>query len=77
MPEVVEALVRYGFEELDLGAIWCSHYEENRRSRRVIEKCGFRYVFTEQISDEFQADRPTRFYVMLRPDWERRETACG
>ena len=76
MPEVVEALVRYGFEELDLGAIWCSHYEENRRSRRVIEKCGFRYVFTEQISDEFQADRPTRFYVMLRPDWERRETAC-
>ena len=77
MPEVVEALVRYGFEALDLGAIWCSHYEENRRSRRVIEKCGFRYVYTENISDEFQADRPTRFYVMLRPDWERREKACG
>ena len=70
MPEVVRALIRYGFEELDLKEIWCSHYEENGRSRRVIEKCGFQYVFTQRLSDEFLPDRPTRFYVLLRQQWE-------
>jgi len=71
MPEVVAALLAYGFTQLHLAAIWCGCYEENARSRRVIEKCGFTYVLTERLSDEFFPDRPTRLYVLLRQDWER------
>ena len=44
MPEVVEELLRWGFEELGMDAIWCGHYEENVRSRRVVEKSGFTFV---------------------------------
>lgn len=39
MPEAVQALLRYGFGELKLEAVWCSHYDWNRQSRRVLEKC--------------------------------------
>ncbi len=77
MPEVVERLIDYGFREMGLHEIWCTHYEENLRSRRVIEKCGFSYVFTERLSDQFVADRPTRFYVLLRQTWEKGGVACG
>ena len=71
IPEVVRELLRYGFEDLGLQEIWCSHYQENDRSRRVIEKSGFTYAFAEKLSDEFFPDRPTCFYFMLRDQWER------
>lgn len=41
IPEAVEKLLEYGFRELGLAAVWCSHYAGNQKSRRVIEKCGF------------------------------------
>lgn len=72
MPEVVAELLRYGFEELGLEEIWCTHYQENSQSRRVIEKSGFTYAFTEKITDEFFPDRPTCFYFMTREMWEKR-----
>lgn len=72
MPEVVEELLRYGFEEKKLDEIWATHYQENQRSRRVIEKSGFLYAFTERLSDEFYEDRPTCFYFMTRDVWEAR-----
>ena len=71
MPEVVEELLRFGFTQLGLEEIWCTHYQENSQSRRVIEKTGFTYAFTERLSDEFFPDRPTCFYFMTRDQWER------
>jgi RimJ/RimL family protein N-acetyltransferase len=70
IPEVVAELLRYGFEDLGFSEIWCTHYEENHRSRRVIEKSGFLYAFTEKLSDEFFPDRPTCFYFLTRDIWE-------
>lgn len=77
MPEAVMALLRYGFAQLGMREIWCAHYEGNARSRRVIEKCGFTYVFTVRLSDEFYPDRPTLLYVRLREDWEKGEEGHG
>ena len=77
MPEVCRELLRYGFEELALDTIWCTHYAENSRSRRVIEKCGFTYAFEERLTDEFHPDRPTRFYFLLRQDWKKEGTRRG
>lgn len=71
MPEVVEELLRFGFVQLGLEEIWCTHYQENDRSRRVIEKTGFSYAFTERLTDEFFPDRPTCFYFMTRQQWEK------
>ena len=48
VPEVVREVLRYGFEELKLDRIWCMHFDFNERSKRVIEKCNFRYIKTEE-----------------------------
>lgn len=72
MPEVVGELLRYGFEDLLLDEIWATHYKENARSRRVIEKSGFVYAFTENLTDEFYPDRPTCFYFLTKDAWEIR-----
>lgn len=77
MPEVVAELLRYGFEDLGLDAIWCGHYAGNDRSRRVVEKSGFTFVFSQRLSDEFMEDRLTYLYVYLRQDWERRKRQNG
>jgi|LSQX01.3.fsa_nt_gb ribosomal-protein-alanine N-acetyltransferase len=71
MPEAVRALVGYGFGPLDLEALTCGHFVSNSQSRRVIEKCGFRFVkhstfFARQLQQEI-ADMK---YILLRSDWE-------
>lgn len=43
MTEAAEAVIAYGFEKLSLSLISCTCYTFNKRSRRVIEKCGFEY----------------------------------
>lgn len=48
MPEAVKCLLDYGFSELFLDLIWCRHYDFNHNSRRVIEKCGFKYRYTKK-----------------------------
>lgn len=46
MTEAVRAVIRWLFEDAGLDFIIVAHYARNDRSRRVIEKCGFRYVKT-------------------------------
>lgn len=48
IPEAVKRLLDYGFHELQIDVIWCGHFDFNERSKRVVEKCGFRYNFTQQ-----------------------------
>ncbi|MFV0342597.1 MAG: GNAT family N-acetyltransferase [Anaerocolumna sp.] len=58
IPEAVNAVLDYGFETLGLDAFTCCHFTENSQSRRVIEKCGFR--FTKQ--SEFHARQLQRSF---------------
>ncbi len=44
MPEAVKAVIRYLFERVKLDFILVGHFEWNRQSARVIEKCGFQYI---------------------------------
>ncbi len=43
MSEAAPAIIRHGFENMNLKLISCYHFEDNERSRRVIEKCGFTF----------------------------------
>ena len=71
MPEAVRELLRYGFEDLGLETIWCGHYDFNARSRRVVEKCGFRYRFTEQTWVELMGEERTELhYALTREEWQ-------
>ena len=68
MPEAVKRVIRYGFEECCLDALTVCHFEENDRSRRVIEKCGFRYV-DDNVWHAEQLDRDVveKRYILMRP----------
>jgi [ribosomal protein S5]-alanine N-acetyltransferase len=50
MTEAVLRSIRYAFEELGLEHLTVFHFPFNGRSRRVIEKCGFRYTGTRHAS---------------------------
>lgn len=44
MPEAVNAVLGYLFVTLKLDFALVGHFDRNRQSARVIEKCGFRYL---------------------------------
>ncbi len=46
MSEAVKEVIRYLFEEEKYYIVSCYHYPFNTRSKRVIEKCGFKYEGT-------------------------------
>lgn len=61
MTEAARAVLRYGFHVLELELISAYHYPDNRRSQRVIEKCGFHFegrqrqtevLFNGKVCDE-------------------------
>ena len=73
IPEAVAELLRYGFEELGLQTIWCSHYDGNGKSRRVIEKCGFRFQFSRETEVTLMNERRlTHFYALTKEVWQAR-----
>jgi putative acetyltransferase len=46
MTEAATAAIRYAFEHMDIKLLTVHHYSHNVRSKRVIEKSGFRYEGT-------------------------------
>ena len=73
VPEAVEALLGYGFTELDLRRIWCGHYAGNWRSDRVIRKCGFRYQFSRTERAALMGEvRQTYYFMQTREEWRER-----
>ena len=48
IPEAAQEILRHGFEDLCMRAIWCGYYDGNDKSRRVQEKLGFCYHHTTQ-----------------------------
>lgn len=47
MPEAVEAVLEDAFLQMGVELIWCGHYAFNTSSKRVIEKSGFIYQFSQ------------------------------
>ena len=72
MPEAVKAVVGYLFETEKLDFLIISHYAFNTQSRRVIEKCGFRYIKTIDLQTRYNTVEPTLVYILHNP--ERRKT---
>lgn len=48
MPEAVKEIIRYAFQDLKLLTLWCGYYEGNKKSKRIQDKCGFKYDHTEK-----------------------------
>ena len=74
MPEAVTTVTRYLFEVEKLDFLICGHFERNARSRRVIEKCGFRYIKATEFETRYGTVEKCSDYILYHP--ERRKDLC-
>lgn len=66
MPEAVAAVIEFAKNELELEVLWCGHFDTNKNSRRVIEKCGFDYKFTKDtVLPRFDNKRMTTLFYWI------------
>jgi len=74
MPEVVKAVIDWLFNEEKLDFIIVGHFDWNAQSRRVIEKCGFRYIKTTKFETRYDTVETSLEYILYNP--ERRNVEC-
>ena len=73
MPEAVKVILEYGFTDLGFQRIWCGHYGGNWRSKRTMEKCGFRYQFSRtEFVQLIGETRQSYFYLLTKESWRER-----
>lgn len=72
MTEAAKAVIDYGFRELGLTVMAICTGPENKRSQRVIEKCGFKFEGRQRRGYRIYngTDRDNMVYSMLREEWE-------
>ena len=71
MPEAARELLRHAFEDLGMQKVWCGYYDGNAKSKRVQEKCGFRYQWTTEGVDVplMHEKRTGHVNCMTREEW--------
>lgn len=73
VPEAVRCLLARCFNALDIDRVWCGYYDGNIRSRRVMDKCGFRFHHTEEGKISPLGDvRTEHFSLITKDEWEKR-----
>lgn len=68
MPEAVKAVIDYCFHTLGYDWLTCSHFLWNSQSRRVIEKCGFRFFEEGRFETRYDTVETTRDYIIYNPN---------
>ena len=67
MPEAVKAVIQYLFEVENLDFILVGHFERNRQSARVIQKCGFKYIKTIPYKTQYDTVETTMKNILYNP----------
>ena len=72
MPEAVKEMLRHAFEGCGMQKVWSGYYEGNIKSKRVQEKCGFRYQWRSEDVDVPLMHEKRTGYVSLttKGDWQ-------
>ncbi|MBR3539317.1 MAG: GNAT family N-acetyltransferase [Eubacterium sp.] len=75
MPEAVMEMLRHAFEECGMQRVWIGYYEGNTKSRRVQEKCRFRYQWrSENVDVPLMHEKRTGHVSSMTKDqwqWDR------
>lgn len=71
--EAVRELMRYAFADLNIKKVWCGYFDGNEKSKRVQEKCGFQYQFTNKdkewpLMNDIRTEHIT---CITKEQWER------
>ncbi|CCX62272.1 uncharacterized protein BN727_00441 [Bacteroides sp. CAG:598] len=71
IPEAVNRLLIRCFDELDIKRVWCGYYDGNIKSRRVMDKCGFKFHHTEEGKTSPLGDiRTEHFTLLTKEEWK-------
>lgn len=68
MPEAVNEVIRYCFDDLEMDALFCAHFVRNPQSKRVIEKCYFQFLKDILYESRMGIMEETKLYVRYRND---------
>ena len=71
MTEAVKEMLRHAFEDLGMQKVWIGYYEGNNKSKRVQEKCGFKYQWrSEDVDVPLMHEKRTGYVsLMTKEDW--------
>lgn len=70
MTEALNLVISYAFNQLDQTEIWAGTFTNNDKSQHLLEKLGFKYLYTTdyaQISALFSYQE--KYYLLKRADW--------
>ena len=71
MPEAVRAVLEFLFSRCGADAVTAFHFAENGQSKRVLEKCGFRFVKqSEQYNEQLQKQMVHMEYILYKDWWQ-------
>ena len=72
MPEAVMEMLRHAFEDCGMRKVWIGYYEGNTKSKRVQEKCRFRYQWKSENVDVplMQEKRTGHVSSMTKDQWQ-------
>ena len=74
MPEAVQAVIDWLFNEEKLDFIIVGHFDRNAQSKRVAQKCGFQYIKTTKFETRYDTVETSLEYILYHP--ERRNVRC-
>ena len=70
MPEAVNEVIRWLFEDVGLDVILCAHFLKNTRSARVQEKCGFHHYAFGTYETRFGTVEDDETNILTRGEWQ-------
>jgi ribosomal-protein-alanine N-acetyltransferase len=65
MPEAIQSVIKWLFNELELDFLVYGHSVSNNQSKRVAEKCGFKFV-KDCLYDLQTGLTPSKLYVLMK-----------
>ena len=72
VPEAVQEVIKHAFEDIGVDVLWCGYYLINPQSKRVNEKCRFKFykdgIFeASALSKTFDG----KYYIMTKEDYKK------
>ncbi len=74
MPEAVDRVLRYAFEEIELDKVVCGHAFNNPQSQRVIEKTGFHPTHQEKRDHFDQTKIEIQMYELTKNEYFKEDS---
>lgn len=70
MSEAVNEVIKYCFNDLNLDILWCGHFDFNERSKRVVEKSGFKFYKNEKYEAKLlNKTFNSLLYILTKEDY--------